>query len=223
MANNKIKNFFSEKKNVLYLNAIISASLTVVFAAFNGFLGVIAKSVWHGSICVYYLVLLLIRAIILLSENWVRKKPEQQRGDVRLKTFYITTVLSFVLNLALIAPVILMILNQKPVNIGQIPAIAIAAYTTYKIVVSAINYKKYRKSDNLAIRQIQTLNLVDAIVAVLTLQNTLIAVNSSTPTADNLLVLTATSSFAGVALILVIFIVSLLRVNRQQKLLKQSE
>lgn len=71
-----------------------------------------------------------------------------------------------------------MVLSRRTVVMGKIPAIATAAYTAYKITVSAVNYKKAKNRENLSLFCLKIINLKDAMVSVLTLQNTLISVYS---------------------------------------------
>ena len=51
--------------------------MTVLFALYNGYLGIAHRSVWTGSICVYYLILVLIRSMVILAE---KKRPETERS-----------------------------------------------------------------------------------------------------------------------------------------------
>jgi hypothetical protein len=83
----------------------------------------------------------------------------------------------FVMNASLIVPIIVMIKGDRKYDWGLIPAIAIASYTFYRIVMAIINYVKSRRNDNFLIRQLRTFNLIDSLVALLTLQNTMIIVN----------------------------------------------
>ena len=59
------------------------------------------------------------------------------------------------LNVALICPIVLMVKFEKPVNLSLIPAIAMAAYTTYKVTIASVNiYKqKRRKNSNFLIAE----------------------------------------------------------------------
>jgi uncharacterized membrane protein len=90
---------------------------------------------------------------------------------------YVTHCMMFVMNASLIVPIIVMIKGDRKYNWGLIPAIAIASYTFYRIVMAIINYVKSRRNDNFLIRQLRTFNLIDSLVALLTLQNTMIIAN----------------------------------------------
>lgn len=171
-----------------------SFGVTAAFAAYHGYLGLRYGSVWHGSIGGFYLLLMTIRGSILLTEQRNRKRPEAMRARCRRRTFLLSGILLLVLDLALMLPVALMAVLSRPVRMGMIPAIAMAAYTTWKITMASIHIRRQRRKarGNLLIAELRTVNFIDALVAVLTLQNTLIMVNGSEK--GKMLPLTAVSS-----------------------------
>ena len=91
-----------------------SLAVTVIFALYNGFLGVYHASLWHGTICAYYLVLSILRGFIVLSEKKI-KGPEGA-AQARNRVYLISAVLLFILNLSLVVPVSLLVLLQKPLR-----------------------------------------------------------------------------------------------------------
>ena len=159
------------------VSAAVSFAVTVVFALFNGFLGVAHRSLWHGTICVYYLILATLRGGIIAAERRLPARPDQAKN--RGRVYLASSVLLLILNISLFVPISLMVRQQKPVSLTLIPAIAMAAYTTYKITMASIHLKRRKRSADRLIRLLRTLNFIDALVSVLTLQNTLIMVNSS--------------------------------------------
>ncbi|MCD7822538.1 MAG: hypothetical protein LUG86_00735 [Oscillospiraceae bacterium] len=196
MKNSFIERYRTDYEFRTFAGAWLSLGITVLFAVYNGYLGIASLSLWHGSIAIYYILLTLIRGIILISER---------KNKARLRTLKISTCFLLILNIALICPIALMVMFEKPVNIGMIPAIAMAAYTTYKIVMALVNFgsKKKRRSGNILISELRAISLIDAIVSVLSLQNTLIMVNGG---AESMLTLSAITSGAMYALVLVITI-----------------
>ncbi len=183
-------------------SSVISFSMTILFAFYNGFLGIRLLSIWHGGICVFYLLLAAIRGIILLTEKNNRARDDQQKSECRQRTFIITAFLLLLLNLALILPISLMVVLKKPVNMGLIPAITMATYTTYKITMASIHMHKQRRSNHILIVELRTINLIDAFVSILTLQNTLIMVNQAKSSGSDMLVLSAISSAVIYAIII---------------------
>lgn len=187
-----------------FISSTASLCVTILFALYHGFLGLAASSIWHGSICVFYLLLVVIRGIILLTEYRIKSEREEEKQRWRRKTFLITSVLLLLLNLSLMLPISLMVLLQNQVNIGKIPAIAMAAYTTYKITMALIHIRR-QKIYHVLIRELRTINLIDALVSILTLQSTLIMVNSGPAEETNMLTL---SSISSAAIYIVIIIVT---------------
>ncbi len=204
----KVKEFFA---NLIhnriyrwYLLAIISFAVSIVFLIYNFIVGVIYKLVWNFSVSFYYLLLMIIKGIILYGENkWKNLQPEKIR-DNRIKLFKIENVFLILIDLILIAPVVLLLLEQKrAVNIGMIPTIAIAAYTTYKIIIACVNYSRTKKSDNLAIHGLKIISLKEAIVSIITLQNTMVVVFGKV---SDMLTLTTCTSIGMLASMVVISI-----------------
>ena len=179
-----------------FLSAAASLGITALFALYHGYLGLCYASVWHGSIGVFYLLLTAIRGTVLLTEkrNQARHAAEQSR--CRCRTFLITSVLLLVMDAALIWPITMMVVLDKPVSIGQIPAVAMAAYTTWKITMASIHMGRQRRRarGNILAAELRTVNFIDALVAILTLQNTLIMVNRTAAAEDSMLPVSAASS-----------------------------
>lgn len=205
-----IKPLLKTRKTDDVCKTALSFGVTVVFALYNGFLGVHLRSIWHGGICVFYLLLAAIRGMILLTEKSNKAREEKQQSKCRQRTFAVSAVLLLLLNVSLILPISLMVVMEKPVHMGLIPAISMAVYTTYKITVASIRVRRQRHGDQILMAELRTINLIDALVSVLSLQNTLIMVNQTKPGVHDMLVLSAVSSaviYLGILLITVSLLV----------------
>ena len=98
-----------------------------------------------------------------------------------------------------------MILNKRLVEMNLILSIAIALYVTINTTLVIINYVKKRKEKDILIRQLNTIDLMDIVLSILTLQNTLIAVNSTGFDAG-VYALSIISSIAGILINLFLII-----------------
>lgn len=207
---NSIKQFLGRWKNDFDFKTLTasfsSLAVTVLFALYNGFLGVYHASLWHGTICVYYLILSALRGLIVLSER--RIAGSAREAEARRRVYVISAVMLFILNVSLVVPVSLLVLLQKPVALSLIPAIAMAAYTTYKIVMASVNLKRRTRSENRLVRLLRMINFIDALVSILTLQNTLIMVNMKDES-NRMLSLTAVTSAAIMLAVLALSIAAL--------------
>lgn len=156
--------------------AAASLGATAAFALYNGALGLRHSSLWHGAISAYYLLLAALRGTIIGLERYESRRG--RRTGMGFRGTFALSALLLVLNLSLIVPIALMVKLQKPVRMTLIPAISMAAYTTVKITMASIHLRRRRRSSDRLVRLLRTISFIDALVSILTLQNTLIMVKS---------------------------------------------
>ncbi len=207
-----LKKIFKNQVYRGYFIGIVSFLATVAFLCYNLVLGIFYKLVWNFSVSFYYLFLMLIKGIMLATEKRIKDKEKEEKSYERIKLFKLQNIFMIIIDLLLIAPVVLMLLQKKSVNIGMIPAIAAAAYTTYKIVMACINYKNSKNSGNLTLHGLKIISLKEAVVSVITLQNTLISVFGN---AEDMLTLT---TYTSAGLLAVMLGVSLLQIKKYRRL-----
>lgn len=218
----------SKRKEFIYrwridydFNTVISAFgsllVTTVFALYNGFIGISHSSLWHGAICVYYIILVIFRGMIVLARRKILFSQNSEKS--RNKVYMVAAVLLLILNFSLIIPVSLMVRQQKPVNLSLIPAISMAVYTTYKIIMASINLKRRKNSADSLIRLLRTINFIDALVSILTLQNTLIMVNSKTSS----ITMTRFATITGASVLLIILFLSVGAIKKGIMNIRKSE
>lgn len=210
-ARERMRRFFKKRKTDRVFRAatsgVLSLAATAAFALYNGYFGVSERSVWHGSICLFYLLLCAIRGVVLSGAGRARRAGGSDRPRISRAVFLLSSCLLLLLDLLLILPVSLLVRLQRPVSMGIIPAIATAVYTTYKITAAVIGFARRSRGgfDPLA-DELQTIRLIDALVSVLSLQNTLITVNlPQKGDARSLLTLSAVS---GAVIYLIILFVT---------------
>ena len=146
----------------------------LLFALFNGLIGIISDAPWNLYISIYYVLLIIVRMETLIFE---KKAYKDNNNEIRKKAYIASFCILMVLNIALIGPIVLMIKNLRPGNIGMILSIAMAAYSFTSITIAIINAKKSIKHDNLLVKQNRIIDLISALVSILILQHTLIVVN----------------------------------------------
>lgn len=174
-----------------FLGAGGSFLFTLIFAIYNAYLGLYLHSVWNGSISIYYILLSIIRGMIIYTADRVHKKnPAEEKRIVR-RVFMFSSATLVIINLVLFYPVALMVLLQRPAIFGLIPCILLATYTVYKLTMASINFRKKDKISNLFVRELRTINLMDAILSIITLQNALISYKGSS---NNVFLVSAISS-----------------------------
>ena len=169
----------------------ISMIITLFFAFYNFIMGLIYNYIWNISVSIYYLLLTLIR--IYIEIIYLKKKDNKVHHIIQ-------SIVLLLINVSLLLPISLLVLNQKQVNNNSIMAITVATYTTYKIINSVLNYKKAQNENN-TIKIIRTISLLDALFAILNLQNTLVVTFGQI---EEMIILISISSFLIVLLMIII-------------------
>ena len=151
--------------------------MTLFFALYNGYLGLRLSSLWYGTICVYYILLTILRGSIIIGAKWIARR--EAREAARNRVSLAISFLLLILNISLIVPISILVRQQKPVEMTLNPAIAMAAYTTYKVIMASVNLRTRKVSADSMVWLLRTISFIDALVSILTLQNTLIMVISN--------------------------------------------
>lgn len=157
--------------------AILGSIITLCFALFNGIYGLIYKSIWYGSFAILYIILSIQKCSLLLFYSVIYKKYNNDKIKLKIEKTKI-----YLYNGAILIPltisfgiVISMFFNVgKPSITGDILAIATAAYTTYKVTIAIIHLKKAIKEKDDILQALRNINMVEAIISIVLLANTLI-------------------------------------------------
>ncbi|MGN0823927.1 MAG: hypothetical protein ACI4MB_02525 [Candidatus Coproplasma sp.] len=166
---NKLMNQYSFRTVVFAVGSFI---LSAAYVAFNGVMGVISRSVWHGSLAAYYLLLAVMRGGVL---NFHRKKDkllkEREGQDIKaLKTYRLCGVGLIVLPVALSAAILHMVLGKNTFQRYGYTIYVSALYAFYKIIMAVYNAVKAKKTNDAVIGALRNINLADAFVSILALQ-----------------------------------------------------
>lgn len=159
-----------------FIFSTLSFFTTIIFTSYNLYLGFSYHATWNYGIAVYYALLVMIRAYVLLFERKISQSsgPQEKKEASRKRLFLIQSILLFLIDIALIGPITMMVLEEKIIDYSAIPAIAMAAYTTYKVTIAVRNFIKAKKRSNLSIKILKNISLVDALVSILSLQYILV-------------------------------------------------
>ena len=164
----KLQKYVNDHNEIV---CVISFLSTLLFAVFNRVIGAVQGSIWHESISIYYFALASIKAFLTFYPT---KSKRENRVEIVNKTIKGCLI---ALNLLLIVPIVLLLLHRRAVSISMWPSIGIAFYVTVKTTVTIIRFVKRKNNESVVVRARSTIELMDVVVSILTLQNTLIAVN----------------------------------------------
>lgn len=151
--------------------------LNLVYAIFNGVVGVVSHSAWYGSLSVYYLLLCIMRFTAVSYARQLYAKKEQG-GDMKkreLEVYKSCGVMLSFMSIALGGAVIMLVLGKGGKSYPGLMIYAVAAYTFYKLTMSIINMVKAWKKKSILLVALRDIGYSDSLVSVLSLQTALFA------------------------------------------------
>lgn len=168
--NNKyLKKYVNNHKFRYKLSLFISLLFNVIYAMFKLTSGIIFKSIWFISFAFYYLLLVILRANILKEEL----NNKTSLLDEYIK--YRKTAVILLFTNVILTMIILIIVNQKIMNIyPNWIAITVAVYTFSIIFSSIYNFLKYRKYKSPLMSSAKVINVITSLVSLISLEIILI-------------------------------------------------
>lgn len=195
----------------LKLRNAIGVLIPLSFAIYNGVLGFLHNTIWNISIFGYYLLLFFIKLLLTVSDSVIDPDKALQRRKIYIASF----VILLIINLALVAPGVFLIRNQKIVKADLIISIIMAVYAFYSVSISIYNLVKANKTDNLLNKQLTLVSFVNAIVSLIVLQNTLINVNGGMD--EEMKTLSSVTTFTFIAFLIFITVFSFVKNMKKEQ------
>lgn len=186
-----------------------------LYMIFRAVTGIYYLSVWSISIAVYYLILGVIRAYLVICYK--------QRDNHDESICYGNTAWSlFLLNIPMGGMIILMIKTNLGFSYPGYVIYLSALYTFYTLIIAVRNVVKFRKVDSLILSAAKVLNFIAAMMSILGLQAAMISQFSTNGENYRKMMNTITGGFVY-GIVLVIAIYMLLRSRGIRKAAKYNE
>lgn len=150
----------------------VAFGMSLLNSIVNVYLGISERSIWFGALAAYYIFLALMRWVILFYR--IRLKDFDSVALIRARVYTRCGLLLLILNAALSSAIAQMIFDDRGFEYKDWLIYAFAAYAFYKVITSVINAVKARLQDDLAVRAVREINMVDAAVSILALQTALL-------------------------------------------------
>lgn len=173
-------------------------AFNALYGVFQLGLGLYHRTLWFGSLGVYYLMLAVMR--YFLARHTARYAAgEKMRAE--LIRYRASGVVLLLMNLALSVIVFFMIYWNRTFRHHMITAIAMAAYTFTAFTVAIVSVVKYKKYNSPVFSASKIIGLAAALVSMLTLESTMLTAFGGTMTATEQRVMLGTTGGAVSALI----------------------
>ncbi len=147
--------------------AVIGLIINVAFAMYNGILGIASHSVWFVAVCIYYLILAVMRFSAVLNS----KKNTLQKEQLALS---MPGVMLIILSILLGRIYYLSLSMNVASKFGEITMITVATYTFYKITMAVIRAIKDKKKAYPTVIAIHSIGYCEAAVSLLNMQRSML-------------------------------------------------
>ena len=144
-------------------------AIHTIYSVFKFISGIFYNSLWFGAESVYHILISIIQLLILRSEQ---KKNKTKHDEWKLSL--ICGILMLLLNITISIFVFSAIFGNKSYVYSEIIIYATAAYTFYRIISTAIQIVKFRKSNKPLISASKFLNLSAALMSLFALQTAML-------------------------------------------------
>ncbi len=198
--------------------AALSLVLNVGYSAVFAVSAVMSRSVWYGSLALYYLLLTAMRGGIVFYHGRRRTLSERESERIELAKYRTTGIILSVMPIALSFAIAEMVSGEHGYSYGGFLIYAVAAYTFWKITMSVINLVRVRKNEDVTIKAIRSVGFADSVVSVIALQSAMF--NSFSSGGENVALANAITGAAVCALTFILgvfMIINSVRLGNKMK------
>lgn len=180
--------------------ALLGMALNLIYALFNGVIGVTRHSAWYGSLSAYYTFLCVMRFLAVfyakdvyitkksttkksitknsITKKLITKKPITKKSKTNLKerewkTYRNCGFLLSLVSTALAGAVIMLVFGEGGKSYPGVMIYAVATYTFVKMGIAIKNMIQARKQKSYLMMTLRNISYSDALVSMLSLQTAL--------------------------------------------------
>lgn len=133
--------------------------------------GIRYRSVWFIALAVYYALLAAMRFVLLHKGR--RSRATTVEGE--LKRYRLCGFMLLIMNQALAGIVVFMVYQSKGFDYPGLLIYAMAMYSFYSVITAAVNLIKFRRHGSPVLSAAKVINLVAAMVSILSLETAMLA------------------------------------------------
>ncbi|MCM1119772.1 MAG: hypothetical protein NC543_10500 [bacterium] len=155
-------------KIALYLDFAIN----LFYIALKLSVGIYSRSIWLSALALYYILLALMRFFLL---HYAGRSELGEDICSELRRYRLCGIILLFMNQALTAVVVLVVYQNKGFEYPGLLIYGMALYSFYITITAVINLTKFRRYGSPVISAAKTINLIAALVSMLSLTTAMIA------------------------------------------------
>lgn len=217
-----VERYLSETNFRAEVSLYPSLFINLLYAGIKLFSGICYKSVWFGTLAVYYILLAIMRFSLLYH---MRKMGRAEINRIsELKICRSCGIILMLLDWALAGIIILVVRKNSGFEYPGTLIYAMALYTFYAVITTIINVIKFRKYNSPIIAVAKVINLTAALVSLLSLETAMLTQFGGADDAAFRQIMSAATGAGVSVLVLGMAIYIIARTTNQiDKLKKQEE
>lgn len=134
--------------------------------------GIYYRSVWFISMAVYYILLAGMRFLLFRRG---RTHTGRSHAEEEWHRYRLCGIMLLVMNQALAGIVVFMVHQNKAYDYPGLLIYAMALFAFYSVIAAAVNVMKYRRHGSPVLSAAKVINLVSAMVSILSLETAMVA------------------------------------------------
>ena len=156
----------------MYVSLYLSLGINMLYAAMKLLMGAYYRSVWFGTLGVYYALLTALRFMLLGHVRW--NIPGRALVS-ELKRFRLCGAVLIPMTIALTGVVILVIDQNEGFRYAGYLIYVAAMYAFYAVISAAVNLVKYRRYQSPVMSAAKAVSLAAALVSVFALETAMLS------------------------------------------------
>lgn len=164
--------YFSDVRFRTEISLYQGLVINLLYIALKLFSGVRYRSYWFIALAIYYILLAFMRFLLLRRG---KKKMDRTPMDEEIRRYRLCGIMLLVMNQALMGIVVYMVQQNKGFDYPGYLIYVMALYAFYAVITAAVNIVKFRKHGSPVLSAAKAINLVAAMVSILSLETAMLA------------------------------------------------
>lgn len=167
-----VHRYLTEAQFQTHVSLYLSLGINLLFAAMKLFYGVHDRSVWFGTLAVYYITLAVMQFLLL---RHVKRNAIGKALVSELRQYRLCGVILLLMNIALAGVVILVVRKNEGFYYAGYLIYVVAMYAFYSIITAVRNVIKYRAYKSPVMSAAKAIKLATALVSMLSLETAMLS------------------------------------------------
>ena len=215
-----VQRYLNDVSFNMHVTLYRSLALNVIYAILKFAFSVYYRSIWFGTLAVYYFLLAITRFALI---HYASRNSFGEHLKAEWKRYRLCGGILLVMNLALTGVVIMAVQDHAGFYYPGYLIYVVAMYAFYSMTTAVINLVKYRRYHSPVMSAAKVLHLAAALVSMLALETAMLAQFNGNDREDFRILMTGCTGGAVCAIILAAAIFMIFHATRHIQLIQQEE